>query len=90
MTTIRIPSSMRALTDGEPTVQVEGATVREALAALVERFPSVESRLFDDAGKVRRFVNLFVGEEDVRFAQGLDTAVPAGATLSILPAVAGG
>ncbi len=90
MITVRIPSAMRGLTDGAAHVEVEGMTVREALDALVVRHPALGARLFDDQGKVRRFVNLYVGEDDIRFSEGLDTAVPEGGTLSILPAVAGG
>jgi len=88
--TVRIPSPMRSLTSGRGTVAVDGATVGEALHALVAEHPGVATRLFDDQGKVRRFVNLFVGDEDVRFHEGLDTPVPDGGIVSILPAVAGG
>ena len=88
--TVRIPSAMRSLTGGDGTVQVEAATAGGALHALAEAYPGVATRVFDEDGKVRRFVNVFVGDEDVRFHQGLDTPVPDGGVVSILPAVAGG
>ena len=88
--TVRIPSAMRSLTSGNGTVQVEASTVGAALRALAEVHPGVATRVFDESGTVRRFVNVFVGDEDVRFHQGLDTPVPDGGVVSILPAVAGG
>ncbi|TMM19322.1 MAG: MoaD/ThiS family protein, partial [Actinobacteria bacterium] len=68
----------------------EGSSVGEVLKALDVSYPGFAGRLFDDAGKLRRFVNVFLADEDVRFLQGLDTPVPEGRTLSIIPAVAGG
>jgi molybdopterin converting factor small subunit len=88
--TIRIPTPLRNATGGVATVDVEGATVGEALAELVQAHPGVSERLLDDSGQLRRFVNVFVDDEDVRFAQGLETPVAPGATVSIIPAVAGG
>ena len=88
--TIRIPTPLRTATGGESTVEVDGATVGEALAALERAHPGVSERLLDDGGRLRRFVNVFVNDEDVRFAQGLETPVEPGATVSIIPAVAGG
>ncbi len=90
MVTVRIPGPMRSLTGGASSVAVEGATVREVLEALVALHPQARPRIFDDQGRLRRFVNLYVGEEDVRFADGLETGVEAGQAVSILPAVAGG
>ena len=90
MTTIRIPTPLRTATGGAATVDVEGATVGEALAALEQAHPGVAERLLDEQGRLRRFVNVFVDDEDVRFAQGLETPVAAGSTVSIIPAVAGG
>ena len=87
---VRIPSQLRSLTSGASEVVVEGATVGEALKALDASYPGFHGRLFDDNGKLRRFVNVFVAEEDVRFLQGLDTPLDEGTTLSIVPAVAGG
>ncbi len=87
---VRIPSQLRSLTSGASEVAVEGATVGEALKALDASYPGFHGRLFDDTGKLRRFVNVFVAEEDIRFLQGLDTPLDEGTTLSIVPAVAGG
>ena len=90
MTTIRIPTPLRNATGGVSTVEVDAATVGQALASLEQAHPGVAERLLDDSGKLRRFVNVFVDDEDVRFAQGLDTPVQPGSTVSIIPAVAGG
>jgi len=87
---IRIPTQLRSLCGGDSEVAVEGTTVGEALKALDAAHPGFQDRLFDDAGKLRRFVNVFVAEEDIRFLQGLDTPVASGQTVSIVPAVAGG
>ncbi|MHB8329428.1 MAG: MoaD/ThiS family protein [Acidimicrobiales bacterium] len=88
--TVRIPTQLRALTGGTGEVVLEGSTLRDVLNALDTLHPGMAARLFDDAGQLRRFVNVFVGDEDVRFLQGLDTGVAAGQTVSIVPAVAGG
>jgi sulfur-carrier protein len=88
--TIRIPTQLRTLTAGEGEVVVEGATVGEALAALSSTYSGFHERLFDDKGELRRFVNVFVSDEDVRFLDGLATPVSAGQTISVVPAVAGG
>ena len=90
MITIRVPTQLRALTGGSGTVEVEGSTVGEALKALDAAHAGFAERLFDDAGELRRFVNIFIDDEDVRFLDGLATPVVAGHTLSIVPAVAGG
>ena len=90
MITIRIPTTLRTLTAGESEVQVEGATVAEALANLEAAHPGFRERLFDDEGALRRFVNVFVAGQDVRFEQGIDTQVTDGQEVTILPAVAGG
>jgi molybdopterin synthase sulfur carrier subunit len=89
--TIRIPTQLRTLTGGSSTVEVDGSTVAEALRALDAAHPGVGDRLLDPGtGGLRRFVNVFVAEEDVRFLDGLDTAVDASTVVSIVPAVAGG
>jgi molybdopterin converting factor small subunit len=88
--TVRVPTQLRTLTNDAGEVAVEGATVSEVLKALDASYPGFAGRLFDDAGRLRRFVNVFLADEDVRFLQGLDTPVPEGQTLSIVPAVAGG
>ena len=87
---VRIPTQLRTLTGGAGEVEVEGATVGDALKALDAAHPGLAERLFDDSGGLRRFVNVFVADEDVRFLEGLDTPVADGQTLSIVPAVAGG
>ena len=87
---VRIPSQLRSLTSGSSEVAVEGATVGEVLKGLDASYPGFHGRLFDDSGKLRRFVNVFVADEDVRFLQGLDTPLNEGTTVSIMPAVAGG
>jgi len=88
--TIRIPTQLRALAGGAGEVSVEAATVSDALKALDAQHAGFAERLFDDKGELRRFVNVFVADEDIRFLQGIDTALDAGTTVSIVPAVAGG
>ena len=88
--TIRIPTPLRNATGGAATVDVEADTVGEALKALDAAHPGFGERLFDDEGKLRRFVNVFVADEDIRFLQGTDTPVEEKTTVSIIPAVAGG
>jgi molybdopterin converting factor small subunit len=87
---VRIPTQLRTLTGGQGEVSVNGSTVGEVLKELDSVHPGLQDRLFDESGKIRRFVNVFVAEEDVRFLQGLDTPVADGTTVSIVPAVAGG
>jgi sulfur-carrier protein len=89
-TTVRVPAQLRMLTAGAKEVSVEGSTVGEVLKALDVAHPGFGDRLFDDDGGLRRFVNVFLADEDVRFLEGLATPVSAGQTLSIVPAVAGG
>jgi 2-polyprenyl-6-methoxyphenol hydroxylase-like FAD-dependent oxidoreductase/molybdopterin converting factor small subunit len=88
--TVRIPTTLRPLSGGNATVEIEAGTLGEVLARLDAAHPGFHDRLFDDAGAQRRFVNLFVADDDVRYLQGLDTPVPDGETVSIIPAVAGG
>jgi len=87
---VRIPTILRSYTGGNAVVTGVPGTVREVIAGLDTEYPGISGRLLDDAGQLRRFVNVYVGEEDIRLAQGLDTAVPAGGQLSVIPAVAGG
>ncbi|MDP9070321.1 MAG: MoaD/ThiS family protein [Actinomycetota bacterium] len=87
---VRVPTQLRSLTGGTGEVPLEGSTVGEVLKALDATHPGFGERLFDEAGNLRRFVNVFLADEDVRFLQGLETPVEAGQTLSIVPAVAGG
>jgi molybdopterin converting factor small subunit len=88
--TVRVPTTLRPLSGGASEVEVEGSTLAEVLSALDAAHPGFSDRLLDGDGALRRFVNVFVAEEDVRFLQGLDTPVPSGETVSIIPAVAGG
>ncbi len=86
---VKIPTQLRAATDGEAVAKVEGGTVAEVLDALYERFGELKARIADDEG-LRRFVNVYVGGEDIRFLDGLNTPVSDGDEVTILPAVAGG
>jgi molybdopterin converting factor small subunit len=88
--TVRVPTTLRTLTGGQAEVSVDGDTVGEVLGRLDDQHPGFRDRLFDGEGGLRRFVNVFVADDDVRYLQGLDTPVPEGETLSIIPAVAGG
>src|SRR5664280_2173165 len=88
--TVRVPTIMRGLTSGVAEVAVEGGTLAQVLAALDAAHPGTRGRVLDDGGRLRRFVNVYVGDEDVRFSSGLDTPTPAGTLVSIIPAVAGG
>ena len=88
--TIRIPTQLRTFTGGSGEVQVEAASVGDALKALDAAHPGLADRLFDESGQLRRFVNVFLADEDVRFLEGLATPIADGQTLSIVTAVAGG
>ena len=88
--TIRIPTQLRALAGGASEVEVDAATVGDALKALNAQHAGFDERLFDDRGELRRFVNIFVADEDIRFMQGVDTPLTDGSVVSIIPAVAGG
>jgi len=86
---IQIPTPMRQHTEGKAVVEVSGATVQGALDALNSQYPGISSRLFEN-GQVRRFVNVYLNDEDIRYLDGLATPVKDGAELAIIPAVAGG
>ena len=88
--TIRVPTTLRTLTAGESAIEVEPGTVQDVLASLEDRYPGFAERLLDEEGKLQRFVNVFVSDDDVRYMDGLGTNVVDGETLSIVPAVAGG
>ena len=88
--TVRIPTQLRELSGGASEVSLEGGTVKELLAALDAAHPGFAERLHDDSGELRRFVNVFLADEDIRFLDGVETAVAPGQTVSIVPAVAGG
>jgi molybdopterin synthase sulfur carrier subunit len=86
---VKIPAQLRAVTDGEGELEVEGSTVGEALDAVFDQHDDLRERITDDGG-LRRFVNVYVSGEDIRFRDGLDTALSDGDEVTILPAVAGG
>ncbi len=88
--TVRIPTTMRPLTGGEKQVSVETGTLSDVIAALEAAHPGLGERLVDEDGGLRKFVNIFVDDDDVRYLDGLDTKVADGITVSIIPAVAGG
>lgn len=88
--TVRIPTILRSYTGGASEVTAEGGTLAEVLDSLESNYPGIRARVLDDAGALRRFVNVYVGDDDVRFIGGLAAVVPDGAKVSIIPAVAGG
>ena len=87
---VKVPTILRTYTGGSSDVTVTGATLAEALANLDEQFPGIGARVLDDEGRLRRFVNVYVNDDDVRFLEDLQTPTPDGANISIIPAVAGG
>lgn len=88
--TVKIPTQLRAAAGGASEAELEGATVREVLDSLYQRFDGLGERIADESGSLRRFVNVYLSGEDIRFLDGLETPVQDGAELTILPAVAGG
>lgn len=88
--TVRIPTTMRPLTGGEKQVAVEPGSLGDVIGALESAHPGMRDRLLDEDGSLRKFVNVFVDDDDVRYLDGLDTAVGDNITVSIIPAVAGG
>ncbi len=88
--TVRIPTTLRPLSGGASEVTVEGETARDVIASLDASHPGFMDRLIDESGGLHRYVNVFVDDDDVRFAGGLGTSVPDGGTVAIVPAVAGG
>ena len=87
---VRIPTILRTYTNGESEVSADGGTVAEVLESLDSSSPGIKGRILDDEGAIRRFVNVYVGNDDVRFLEALDTSTPEGAQISVIPAVAGG
>jgi len=87
---VRIPTPLRKLTNEQELVEVSAGTVADAIAALQKQFPGIQERLVDESGQVRRFVNVYVNEEDIRFLQNQETPLKAGDEISIIPAIAGG
>ena len=90
MATVRIPTPLRKLTDGKEEVAASGSTVGEVLENLDKAHPGIRARICDDSGAVRKFVNIFANDEDIRFLQNLDTPIKDSDELSIVPAIAGG
>ena len=88
--TVRIPTQLRELSGGHAEVALDPGSLAEVLDALEANYPGFRGRLFGDDGELRRFVNVFVADEDIRFLDGLGTAVEEGGVVSIVPAVAGG
>ena len=87
---VRIPTPLRKLTNNEEIVEVSGATIDDAIAELQTRYPGIKERLVDETGNVRRFVNVYVNEEDIRFLKNSQTPLKDGDEISIIPAIAGG
>ena len=87
---VRIPTPLRKLTNNDDVVEVNAATVGDAIAELEARYSGIKERLLDDAGEVRRFVNVYVNEEDIRFLENHKTPLKDGDEISIIPAIAGG
>ena len=87
---IRIPTPLRKLTNNEELVEVNAATIGEAITELQSRYPGIGERLVDEKGEVRRFVNVYVNEEDIRFLKNKETPLKDGDEISIIPAIAGG
>jgi molybdopterin synthase sulfur carrier subunit len=90
MSQVRVPTPLRKYTAGSEAVEADGATVAAVISDLDKRYPGIKDRICDEGGQVRRFVNVFVNGEDIRFLQHLDTRVKASDELSIVPAIAGG
>ena len=87
---VRIPTILRSYTAGASEVSAEGASLAEVLDDLDAKHPGIKARILDDQGAIRRFVNVYVGNDDVRFLDNLATATPDGTQVSVIPAVAGG
>jgi molybdopterin synthase sulfur carrier subunit len=87
---VRIPTILRTYTQDQSQVDADGATLAAVIDSLESSFPGIKARVVDEQGALRRFVNIYVAEEDVRFANGLETPTPEGTQISIIPAVAGG
>lgn len=88
--TVQIPAPLRSHTDGQDNIEAQGQDVKAVLSDVITRFPALKDRIYDPAGQPRRFINFFINDEDIRFLDGLDSALKEGDTLAIIPAVAGG
>jgi sulfur-carrier protein len=87
---VRVPTILRTYTKGEAEVDADGSTLADVIAALDRDYPGIRGRIVDEQGALRRFVNIYVGNDDVRFLDGLATPTPDGSSVSVIPAVAGG
>ena len=87
---VRIPTPLRKLTDNQESIEVESNTIGGAIEELEGKFPGIKERLVDEEGEIRRFVNVYVNEEDIRFLENQDTPLKEGDDISIIPAIAGG
>ncbi len=87
---VRIPTILRTYTNGDSKVSADGSTLAEVIESLEASYPGIKGRILDDKGAIRRFVNVYVGNDDVRFLEALDTSTPEGVQVSVIPAVAGG
>jgi molybdopterin synthase sulfur carrier subunit len=87
---VRIPTILRTYTEGASEVDAAGGTLAEVIDSLEASYPGIKGRILDEQGAIRRFVNVYVGNDDVRFLDALDTSVPDGTEVSVIPAVAGG
>jgi MoaD family protein len=88
--TVRIPTPLRSATDGQATVEIEGDTVDGVLRTLVDQYPDLADNLYNENDALRQFVNIYVGDEDIRFGDGVDTTLEPGDEVSIVPSIAGG
>ncbi|RMD46779.1 MAG: MoaD/ThiS family protein [Aquificota bacterium] len=88
--TVRIPTALRRVTQGQGEVQIEGSTIGELIENLEKEFPGIKERLVEENGEIRKFVNFFVNDEDIRFLKGKDTELKEGDIVAIIPAIAGG
>jgi len=87
---VRVPTPLRKFTNGADEVSAQGSTVRALVEDLEQKFPGIKERICDETGKIRRFVNVYVNGDDIRFLQNLETALKEGDHISIVPAIAGG
>jgi molybdopterin synthase sulfur carrier subunit len=87
---VRIPTPLRKLTKDKDTVQATGTTIQDIIDSLEKQYPGLKERLCDERGELRRFVNVYLNDEDIRFAQGKSTPVKDGDEISVIPAIAGG
>ncbi len=87
---VRIPTMLRTHTEGQALLRIDGGSVQEVVDALIKLYPGLETNLLAPEGGLHRFVNLYLNDEDIRYLDGIDTVVPDGSELTILPAVAGG